>query len=179
MAGTRIEIVALLVSPQHAYEGRPSDGPRPDPEPLRRTEVTVRAGHGIVGDRYAGRPAHRRAAVTLFAAEALDHTGALLGVEATPEAARRNVVLRGADVDALAAVGRDGHGALVALDSGAGPVRFRVHRPARPCRWMDTAIGDGAWAALRERGGGRCEPLDDGVLRVGGAVLTVLEPAAA
>ncbi|GAA4993254.1 hypothetical protein WHI96_11710 [Pseudonocardia tropica] len=44
---------------------------------------------------------------------------------------------------------------------------------------MDTEIGDGAWTALRGRGGVRCEPLDDGVLRLGPAELTVLEPAAA
>jgi hypothetical protein len=32
---------------------------------------------------------------------------------------------------------------------------------------MDVAIGPGAWQALRGRGGIRCVPLDDGVLRVG------------
>ncbi|WP_226353653.1 MULTISPECIES: molybdenum cofactor biosysynthesis protein [unclassified Pseudonocardia] len=179
----RVEITALVVASRHAYEGRPADGPRPDPEPPLRDEVRVRAGHGIVGDRYAGRPAHARAAVTLLAAESLDHLRTVLGdvveATATPRAARRNIVLRGAPVDALAAPGRGGTGALFALDSGDGPVRFRAHRAAAPCRWMDTEIGDGAWAALRGRGGVRCEPLDDGVLRLGPAELTILEPAAA
>ncbi|WP_244326914.1 MOSC domain-containing protein [Pseudonocardia alni] len=177
----RVEVTALLAASRHAYEGRPADGPRPDPEPPLRREVRVRAGHGIVGDRYAGHPAHARAAVTLLAAESLDHLRAVLGdaVDATPPAMRRNVVLRGAPVDALAAPGRGGTGALFALDSGDGPVRFRAHRAAAPCRWMDTEIGDGAWAALRGRGGVRCEPLDDGVLRLGSAELTILEPATA
>lgn len=179
----RVEITALVVASRHTYEGRPADGPRPDPEPPLRDEVRVRAGHGIVGDRYAGRPAHARAAVTLLAAESLDHLRTVLGdvveATATPRAARRNIVLRGAPVDALAAPGRGGTGALFALDSGDGPVRFRAHRAAAPCRWMDTEIGAGAWAALRGRGGVRCELLDDGVLRVGPAELTILERAAA
>ncbi|MCO7197351.1 molybdenum cofactor biosysynthesis protein, partial [Pseudonocardia sp. McavD-2-B] len=84
----RVEVTALLAASRHAYEGRPADGPRPDPEPPLRHAVRVRAGHGIVGDRYAGRPAHARAAVTLLAAESLDHLRAVLGdaVDATPAA---------------------------------------------------------------------------------------------
>jgi hypothetical protein len=66
-------------------------------------------------------------------------------------------------------------GAVFSLDSGAGPVRFKAHRPASPCRWMDTELGAGAWKAMRGRGGVRCEPLDDGELALGPAVLTVLE----
>ncbi|MEJ8277678.1 molybdenum cofactor biosysynthesis protein [Pseudonocardia spirodelae] len=174
----RVTVTALVVSPQHAYEGRPADGPRPDPVAPLRTEIEIRAGYGVVGDRYAGRAAHARAAVTVLAAESLDHVERVLGRPATAEAARRTIVLRGADVDALAAPGRGGTGALFSLDGGAGPVRFRAHRAAAPCRWMDAVIGDGAWAALRGRGGIRCAPLDDGVLRLGPAELTVLEPAA-
>lgn len=64
-----VEIVALHVSAAHAYEGRPSDGPRPDPGPVSRDHVEIRAGLGIAGDRYFNHPAHRNAAVTLIAAE--------------------------------------------------------------------------------------------------------------
>jgi hypothetical protein len=48
----QVEIIALHVSPVHAYEGRPSDGPRPDPGPVSPDHVDVRARSGIVGDRY-------------------------------------------------------------------------------------------------------------------------------
>jgi len=174
-----VEITTLVVSPVHAYEGRPDDGPRPDPGPVTRSSVQVRAGAGLVGDRYFGHAAHRRAAVTVFAAESLDAVADEIGAAQPldPVLTRRNVVLRGADVDALAAAGRGGCGALFSLDSGDGAVRFRAHRPARPCRWMDVVLGPGAFRALRGRGGVRCEPLDDGVLRLGPAELRILEPA--
>ncbi|MFD5827734.1 MOSC domain-containing protein [Lentzea sp. NPDC060358] len=163
MAARReVEIAGLHVSPVHAFEGRPSDGPRPDPGPVSPGRVDVRAGLGIVGDRYFNHPAHRNAAVTFLAAESL----APWPVD--PVVARRNVVVRGFDVDALP------RGTVFSLDSGAGPVRFEVHRPAHPCAWMDAVIAPGAFKALRGKGGVRCVPLDDGVLRVGAAELAVM-----
>jgi MOSC domain-containing protein YiiM len=173
-----VEIVGLLVSPVHAYEGRPADGPRPDPVDPGRDRVKVRAGLGVVGDRYFGRPAHRRASVTVLAVESVRHVGRELGLTAEPDplAARRNIVLAGFPVDELAAV-RGGEGAVFGLDSGDGEVRFRAHRPANPCGWLDVVLAPGALRAMRGRGGVRCEPLDDGWLRLGPAVLRVHEPA--
>jgi hypothetical protein len=163
----QVEIVALHVSPVHAYAGRPADGPLPDPDGGSRDRIEVRAGLGVVGDRYFARPAHRQASVTLIAAESLEHVSRELGLDAVPDPllTRRTVVLRGVDVDALP------RGGELGLDSGTGPVRFRVHRPANPCAWMDVVLAPGAFRALRGRGGVRCEPLDDGVLQVGAAVL--------
>lgn len=164
-----VEIVGLLVSPVHAFAGRPGDGPAPDPaRPASRVEV--RAGLGLVGDRYFGHPAHRHASVTVIAAEAVRDVARELGLPAPdPLRARRNIVLSGFAVDTLA-------GAEFSVDSGDGPVRLRGHRPAYPCRWMDVVLGPGAFRALRGRSGVRCEPLDDGVLRLGPAVLRVLSP---
>jgi MOSC domain-containing protein YiiM len=178
-AAVPVEIVALLASPVHAYEGRPADGPRPDPVAGGRDHVEIRAGYGIVGDRYAGHAAHRTAAVTVFAAESLDAVAAELGLPEAPDvlATRRNVVLRGFPVDTLAAP-RRGTGAVFGLDSGDGVVRFQANRPANPCRWMDQVLAPGAFRALRGRGGVRCTPLDDGRLRIGPARLIVVEPAA-
>ncbi|GAB2833501.1 hypothetical protein GCM10027200_36520 [Lentzea nigeriaca] len=146
----------------HAYEGRPSDGPRPDPEPVSRDHVEIRAKHGIVGDRYFNHPAHRNAAITLIAAESLN------AWSVGPLVARRNIVVRGFDVDALP------RGTVFSLDTGDGPVRFEVHRPANPCAWMDVVIAPGAFKALRGKGGIRTVPLDDGVLRLGTAVFGIV-----
>ncbi len=165
-----MEIVALLVSPVHAFEGRPQDGPRPEPPGVAREEVAVRAGLGLVGDRYFNHAAHRNAAVTVFDAATLDVFGPL-----DPHRTRRNIAIRGYPVDDLAG-GRNRIGAVFSLDSGAGPVRLQAFRPANPCAWMDVSVTPGAFRGLRGRGGIRCHPLDDGVLRLGAAILTVLEP---
>lgn len=171
---TAVEIVALLVSPVHAFEGRPSEGPRPDPVPVSRELVEVRAKLGLVGDRYFNQRAHRNAAVTLFAAESLDELAERLALDAVPDPllARRNIVLRGYPVDELAAR-RDRPGAVFSLDSGDGPVRFQAHRAANPCAWMDVVLAPGAFRGLRGHGGVRCVPLDDGTLRRGPATLLV------
>ncbi|RKN36384.1 molybdenum cofactor biosysynthesis protein [Micromonospora musae] len=156
-------IVQLLASPVHRYVGRPADGPAPAVEGELVEEVRLRAGLGIVGDRYFGRPAHREASVTLIAQESLPAGADLRQV-------RRNVLTAGIAVDELV-------GAVLVLDSGAGPVRLRVNRPANPCAWMDVTIGPGAWKALRRRGGVRCTPLTDGVLRVGPVQVTIETPS--
>jgi MOSC domain-containing protein YiiM len=153
------EIVQLLASPVHRYEGRPEDGPAPAPSGELVEAIEIRAGLGIVGDRYFGRPAHRESAVTVIAAESLPEGADLRQV-------RRNILLRGVAVDDL-------RGSVLVLDSGDGPVRLRVHRPANPCAWMDATIGPGAMRALRGRGGIRCKPLNDGRLRLGAVQVTI------
>ncbi|MFE6411118.1 molybdenum cofactor biosysynthesis protein [Streptomyces sp. NPDC057837] len=162
---SEVEILQLLVSPAHRLAGRPADGPAPGPDDERVPRVEVRDGLGLVGDRYYARPAHRNAAVTMMAAENLPPGADLRHT-------RRNILLRGVDIDAYT-------GATVSLDCGTGPVVFAVRRPARPCAWMDVTIGPGAQRALRGRGGVRCTPLSDGVLTVGPAVFRVVTGAGA
>ena len=159
MSVMSVEIVQLLVSPIHRYVGRPADGPAPAPPGELVESVEIRAGLGVVGDRYFGRRAHRDASVTIIAAEWLPAGADLVQT-------RRNVLLRGADVDGLV-------GTTIALDSGAGPVRLRVHRAARPCAWLDVTIAAGTRRALQGHGGVRCEPLSDGRLRIGPVELAV------
>ena len=154
-----VRIVQLLASPAHRYAGRPSDGPAPAPPGELVPEIRFRAGLGIVGDRYFGKPAHRDASVTVIAQESLPPEAGLAQV-------RRNILTAGVAVDELV-------GSVLVLDSGQGPVRLRVNRPANPCAWMDVAVGPGTWKALRRRGGIRCTPLTDGVLRVGPVAVTV------
>ena len=159
-------VVQLLVSPRHRYEGRPADGPAPETPGELVDRVEVRAGLGLVGDRYFARRAHRDAAVTFVSADAIADLRAGAGRPPDLQTLRRNVLLRGVDVDAL--VGR-----TLVLDSGDGPVGFAVRRAANPCRWLDVVVGDGTWTAMRGRGGVRTTPLDDGVLRVGPVVVRV------
>jgi MOSC domain-containing protein YiiM len=153
------EIVELLASPVHRYEGRPADGAAPAPPGELVEEISIREGLGIVGDRYFGKPAHRDASLTLIARESLPPGAGLARV-------RRNILVSGIPVDDLV-------GSVLTLDSGDGPVSLRVHRRANPCAWMDVAIGPGAWRALRGKGGIRCRPLNDGTLRVGPVTVAV------
>src|SRR4051812_28576528 len=113
------EIVQLFVSPIHRYEGRPSDGPAPIEVVELVDEVEIRAGLGIVGDRYFGERAHRDAAVTMMAAESLPS-----GADLTQT--RRNILLLGFDIDAQ-------RGRTITLDTGSGPIGFAVGRAANPC----------------------------------------------
>ena len=132
--------------------------------PELRDHVELRAGLGIVGDRYFAARAHVHATVTIVGLEGLEAVGRALDQTVDPAATRRNVFLRGADVEAL-------RGEPFALDSGDGPVRFRGYRPENPCAWMDHELAPGAFRAMRGRGGVRCDPESDGVLTLGRAVL--------
>ncbi|PPK98130.1 hypothetical protein CLV92_102283 [Kineococcus xinjiangensis] len=171
-----VEVLHLLVSPAHAYFGRAADGPADVPT-TDAERVEVVAGKGIRGDRFFGKAAHMDAAVTFLALEAWTAVAAGLGLPQVPDPllARRNVVLRGAELDPLR-----GHG--FELVTAAGVVRFSGRRPANPCVWMDRVVAPGAHRGLRGRGGLRATPLSDGVLARGPAVLrspVPLDPARA
>jgi MOSC domain-containing protein YiiM len=160
-----VEVVGLLASSAHRYDGRPD--PQVAGQPVEsREEVEVRAGLGIVGDRYFGKPAHRDASVTVIAAEGVQELARELGSgPLDPLATRRNVVVRGAEVEAL-------RGQLFSLDG----VLLAGGRPANPCAWLDLVLADGAHRGMRGRGGIRCAPRTDGVLRLGPAVLRSAVP---
>ncbi len=170
-----VEILHLLVSGQHAYFGRARDGVA-DVTTTDAKQADVVAGKGIRGDRFFGKAAHMDAAVTVFAVEALESIAAELGANYfDPLLTRRNVILRGAHLAPL--VGEE-----FSLESGGDRVTLRGGRPAHPCVWMDRVLAPGAHAAMRGRGGVRCQPLSSGVLHRGPAVLVSpveLDPAQA
>jgi MOSC domain-containing protein YiiM len=159
-----VEILHLLVSSGHAYFGRANDGAASVPTAdLDRVEVV--AGKGIVGDRFFGKAAHMDAAITLMAVESLEAIAAELDLPPLdPLLTRRNVILRGAHLAPL--IGEE-----FALESHGDIVQLRGGRHTHPCVWMDRMLAPGAHAAMRGRGGLRCQPLSDGVLHRGPAVL--------
>ena len=108
--------------------------------------------------------------MTVLAVESVLALAAELGTgPLDPLLTRRNVVLRGAEVEAL-------RGQLFSLDCGAGEVLLQGERPANPCSWLDTVLTTGAHRGMRGRGGIRCSPLSDGELRLGPAVLRSAVP---
>lgn len=156
-----ITIRHLFISPGHNYFGNPKRRPGAHPT-FDVNEVAVRAGQGLVGDRFFGKGETFDGHVTFLAWEVF----ALLQSEAdtphpTPAALRRNVVIEGAPLNQL--IGQE-----FAVDG----VRFRGVKHCAPCRWMDDQVAPGALAFLRGRGGLRAQVLSDGVLRRGPATLT-------
>jgi hypothetical protein len=186
--GLPIEIVALVVSPGHNYwfhSRDPRDGVGPHPTSYPESVEFV-AGQGIVGDRFYGRTSGLASAVSFLAAEAVDEVGRQLGLPPFPAAGgldprllRRNVVVRGVDLNAL----RHRHFSitqqptaqpLAPRPSGDEPsarVEFVAAGETSPCAWMDAVLAPGARDLLRGRGGLRTEPTTSGVLRLGPAVL--------
>lgn len=159
-----VEILHLLVSPAHAYFGRAREGAADVPT-SDAGSVELVAGKGIVGDRFFGKAAHMDAAVTLISIEALEAMEAELGAAPfNPLLTRRNIVLRGAHLAPLI-------GGELALESHGQELWLKAGRPANPCAWMDQMLAPGAHKAMRGRGGVRCQPLTDGILHRGPAVL--------
>jgi len=127
--------------------------------PVRQVEAArAVAGRGLDGDRYAvaagtfasGRPG---SALTLVDADVLD---ALARERGAPVDHRRNVVVRGAELDAL--VGRRFR---------LGAVVCEGRRLCEPCAHLDRLNDGGVLRPLVHRGGLRADIVDDGELRVG------------
>ena len=117
-------------------------------------EAIAIVGQGLQGDRYAdgagtfgsGRPG---SALTLVDAAVLDS----LGREVDH---RRNVVVRGTDLNALV-----GHEFML------GEVRCRGRRLCEPCAHLDRLNGGGVLRPLVHRGGLRADIVGNGAIRLG------------
>jgi MOSC domain-containing protein YiiM len=127
--------------------------------------VVARAGRGLEGDRYFDERgtfsnAHGRGYdLTLIEAEVLD-TLELPEGRLTPEEARRNVVTRGIELNAL-----------VGEHFRVGDVECFAQRLCEPCAHLErltAAAGKpGTLRALIHQGGLRADVLSDGEIRVG------------
>jgi MOSC domain-containing protein YiiM len=123
------------------------------------------AGHGLEGDRYArGRGTFsdvsaRGHDLTLIEGERLDELALPSGRPLPPEAARRNIVTRGIDLNAL--VGRRFR---------IGDVECLGQRLCEPCGHLERLTEPGVLRALVHRAGLRADILTGGVVEVGADV---------
>lgn len=127
-------------------------------------EVQALAGRGLDGDRYATRRGYwtdvDECQVTLIAAEDLDAIAGSSGVAVRDGQHRRNIVVRGLDLRALA--GRTFR---------IGEATFAYDRPRPPCRYIEGITEPGMTRALAARRGGICaRVIDSGLIRPGDAV---------
>ena len=150
-----MNIAAIHVSPGHNYFGH--HGHEPGSHPLLAVdEVECLAGRGLRGDRFLDYRSGYRGQVTFFAEEV--HRGLLREVPRPmhgPGVYRRNILTAGVDL-----------GTLIGREFTVQGVTFRGTGECAPCHWMNRAVGPGAEAWLRGRGGLRAVILSDGLLRV-------------
>jgi len=93
--------------------------------------------------------------ITFFSLDVFDQLCQVLGLRhISPAAARRNISMRGADLNEL-----------IGQDFEVQGVRFHGTQECRPCYWMNRAIAPGAEEFLKGRGGLRAKILNDGKLR--------------
>jgi MOSC domain-containing protein YiiM len=145
----------IFVSSGHSYVGRHGLGSAGFT--IQEVDaVECVAGCGLRGDRYFAHKENYKGQVTLFSLEVFtDLCRSLPLPPASPAALRRNLIVSGVDLNEL--VGKQFELQGVLLEGT---------EECKPCYWMDEAVGPGAEAWLRGRGGLRCRILSDGWLRV-------------
>ena len=150
-----IRLERIFISDGHAYFGR--HGHPSAPYAVRSLEeVECVADQGLRGDRFFGYKPDYKGQVTLFAREVFDQLREELNrPDVEPEVLRRNLLVSGVSL-----------GDLVGRDFELQGVQLAGVEECRPCYWMNQAIGPGAEAWLKGRGGLRCRIRSDGWLRV-------------
>lgn len=132
--------------------------------------IQVKAGCGIVGDRFFSRSAtHPERNITLIESEAIEAVAAALSLPIPVSAPRRNIVTRGIRLNAL-----------MGKTFMVGPVTLRGIELCEPCivlgRQLETAAcpRDTIIRAFLRRGGLRATIVTNGVIREGDVIRLAL-----
>ena len=150
-------IEKLFLSPAHNYFGH-HGAPAGATPVVEADTLECVAGRGVRGDRFFDYRPDYAGQITFFSAEVFAELCAAVGAGGcSPGAVRRNVIVHGADLNEL--IGRE-----FELQS----VWFRGAEECRPCYWMNEAVGPGAEAWLKGRGGLWARILTDGILQGNG-----------
>jgi MOSC domain-containing protein YiiM len=149
-----IRVCHLFISCGHNYYGH--HGQPPGEHPLVEVDrLECVAGRGIRGDRFFDYKDNYQGQITFFSLEVFDALRREINLPAAqPAAMRRNTIVSGLDLNVLLGAEFDIQG-----------VRFAGAAECSPCYWMNSALGPGAEAWLKGRGGLRARILNDGVLR--------------
>jgi hypothetical protein len=150
-----IRVAHLYTSHGHNFFGHHGQPPGGHPV-VEHEDIDCVAGRGIAGDRFFDYKENYRGQITFFAWEVFrDVCGQLKLPEINPGLTRRNVITVGADLNLL-----------IGKEFTVQGIQFLGVEECRPCYWMDHALGPGAEAALKNRGGLRARILTSGPLRV-------------
>lgn len=121
--------------------------------------ATAVEGRGLDGDHRASKTPSQRPSprqVTLIMGEHLDAVGALLATTIDPRDTRRNLVVRGINLNAC----KD-------RDVQIGDVTVHITGPAHPCSRMEENLGPGGYQSMRGHGGMTATILTSGQIHVG------------
>jgi MOSC domain-containing protein YiiM len=143
----------LFMSPGHNFFGH-HDQPAGQHAIIPVEEIECVAGRGLRGDRFFNFKENYKGQITFFSMKVFDALRRELNLpQAQPQATRRNVFVRGADLNHLIGQRFEVQG-----------VAFEGIEECRPCYWMNSALGPGAEGWLRGRAGLRCRILTSGII---------------
>lgn len=150
-----VRITRLYTSGGHNFFGRHGK-PAGEHFIIEQQVVHCVAGRGVEGDRFFDYKDNYRGQITFFAWEVFTGVCRQLGIDGkNPGLIRRNVLTTGVDLNSL-----------IGEEFAVQGIQFFGVEECRPCYWMDQALGPGAEAALKNRGGLRARILSSGRLRV-------------
>lgn len=164
MVSHPVHIHNIFISPNHNFFGHHG-------QPADRfavslcTEVECVAGSGIVGDRFFNYKPDYKGQITFFDWSIHQEMLRDFPLSSFPASVyRRNVIISGISLDKL-----------IGARFRIGPVSFCGTEECKPCYWMDEAVGPGAEAALKGKGGLRARILESGKITAGSHQLECID----
>jgi MOSC domain-containing protein YiiM len=156
----KIDISRIYISSGHDFKGR--HGKERLNHGVESVEsVECVAGRGLMGDRFFDYRDDFKGQVTFFDRAVADEIESALTLDNFElSRLRRNVVVSGVELNRL-----------IGKRFEIGDVEFLGTEECAPCYWMDRALGPGAEALLKGRGGLRCRILTSGELKCGQTML--------
>lgn len=143
----------IFISPGHNYFGHHAQ-PAGEHPIFEVDRIECVAGQGIRGDRFFGFKPDYKGQITFFSLEVFESLRRDLNLpHVQPAATRRNVMVRGVDLNTL-----------IGEEFEIQGLRFAGTTECSPCYWMNSALGPGAEEWLKGRGGLRARILTDGLL---------------
>jgi MOSC domain-containing protein YiiM len=126
------------------------------------TEVEAIAGKGLQGDHTVAKSSAKRQ-VTLIMAEHLETAASILGIEQVhPGLTRRNIVVRGINLQAL-------KGKRFTV----GSAELQLTDECHPCSRMEENLGPGGYNAMRGHGGWCAIVVSGGEIGIGDAIVVI------
>lgn len=150
-----MKIRGIYISSGHDFLGRSELG-RLNHETQKVDSVLCIASSGLLGDRYFNHKKNYNGQVTFFDWEVYIkikvnfHCSKL-----DPSSFRRNIITEGTNLNKL-----------IGKRFSIQGLNFEGTEECRPCAWMDKAICNGVYKALKGSGGLRARILSSGTLRV-------------